>query len=85
MKLVAFEMPDDWKFENTLISSDMSDKVYLKNLDRDGVNDPPSFEAELYELDAIKVGEIYSSEDYKIVTETEGDHMLFKVLRRSDV
>ena len=35
--------------------------------------------------DVIKIGEIYSSEDYKIITETEDDHMLFKVLRRSDV
>ena len=37
------------------------------------------------EEDVIRIGEIYSSEDYKIITETDGDHMLFKVLRRSDV
>ncbi len=37
------------------------------------------------ERDCIAIGKIYSSEDYKIITETEGDHMLFKVLRRSDI
>ena len=36
-------------------------------------------------IDCIAIGKIYSSEDYKIITETEGDHMLFKVLRRSDI
>ena len=35
--------------------------------------------------DVIVIGEIYSSEDYKIITQTEGDHMVFMVLRRGDV
>lgn len=35
--------------------------------------------------DVIIIGEWYSSEHYKIITETEGNHMLFKVVRRKDV
>lgn len=39
----------------------------------------------LAQKDIITVGGIYSSEDYKIITQTEEDHMVFMVLRRHDV
>ena len=76
MKLVAFEMPEDWKLEETLVAVDIFDHVSLKH------DTGENFESKLFEPDAIKVGGIYSSEDYKIITETEGDHMVFMVVRR---
>ena len=32
--------------------------------------------------DVIVIGETYSSNDFKIITEYEGDHQLFRVERR---
>lgn len=81
MKLVAFEVPDDWDLDEGKI--EVKDgmgtvRKYIDHLSMIEYSSP-------LRTDVIALGKQYSSADYKIITETEGDHMLFKVVSRKDV
>jgi len=79
MKTLAFDIPDHWDMGDMWIcvKSVISDGLDIQN-----IKTGTSIESAFRELDAIEIGKQYSSKDYKIITETEDDHMLFRVERR---
>lgn len=81
MKLVAFEVPGDWDLDEGKIEVEDgmgTVRKYIDHLSSIEYSSP-------LRTDVIALGEQYSSADYKIITETDGDHMLFKVVSRKDV
>ncbi len=81
MKLVAFEVPSDWDLDEVQITVEGGMGTARKHTDPLSIIDYSS----PLRTDVIALGEQYSSANYKIITETEGDHMLFKVVSRKDV
>ena len=81
MKLIAFEIPSDWDLDDLEIVVEGGMGMARKHADPLSMIDYSS----PLSTDVIALGVQYSSADYKIITETEGDHMLFKVVSRKDV
>lgn len=81
MKFIAFEIPSDWDLNDLQITVEGGMGTVRKHTDPLSIIDYSS----PLRTDVIALGEQYSSADYKIITETEGDHMLFKVVSRRDV